>query len=234
MNNQNATEIIVSSQNGICAASKLVEWHKEILFVKNGHEYSKLMDLLAIEGLDIDEVFSPDNMDSCEFVDHYLNGLYIYNPVKDNYWAIEWIEGDIVAINPLADYDEESDAWNVYGDIKKSLMDYLEPHQIEAIEESLLPEVGDFIDSGDSEIKALVLIYCSYSLQQARDMMEGFNGIYTDTGSFYQGQIDLIELENEDIRKYISVEKYAQYHQNEFIFLPYENRVAVFVKEWMR
>lgn len=150
--------------------------------------------------------------------------------VKGVEWCVEWSEGDIIAINPLSDWDEHSETYIVYGDIKKELMDYLLPEQIEAIEEAILPEVKLYFDEGEEEVRAAVLVYFSYNLQYARETMECFLNLYDSEVEFWKERVALIELGNEDNREYISCNLYRKYHYKDYLFLGVDGKVAVFVK----
>lgn len=99
---------LVDSHHGIYAMRELALGYK--LYTSDGKE----MDMNKTACL-----FNPDK--NPEWVDEELTDCYVKNEFDGQLWRCEWREGDIIAVNPNAHWDEENDCWELpYEDILKA------------------------------------------------------------------------------------------------------------------
>src|SRR5574340_480436 len=110
---------LVSSQNGVYCYHVLAKNFP--LFVGfTGGKKQELSDFLLNNSdvmgaaYTLETVFNPDNPGWCENIDYLERlGLFVQSAMDETFWRIESIEGDIWAINPCAEWDDEADNYVV-------------------------------------------------------------------------------------------------------------------------
>lgn len=117
--NEDAQILLVNNQHGIYTYHVLATNFP--LFVSDGFvtnsNYIPLKEWLAhredMANETIETAFHPDNEESVENIEYcaYHNILAVQNEKTGDFWRVESIDGDIWAINPHAEYDEELETY---------------------------------------------------------------------------------------------------------------------------
>ena len=97
---RNATIELVDSHHGIYAAHELACRYP--LFGESGVEQDR-------EALKAQ--FHPDNPENCENIEYLFPRLFVKELESGALWRIEWHEGDIIAVHPEAQWNEEIDGY---------------------------------------------------------------------------------------------------------------------------
>lgn len=115
--NQNPRVLLVDGSHGIYAWYNLASRYTLFLAI------ARVQDSLTLEEYDQDAAkldFHPDNQEWCENIQYAESkGLYVQND-DGTFWRVEQIDGDIWAINPLAEWDDEAGEY-VIADIAKGV-----------------------------------------------------------------------------------------------------------------
>ena len=65
----------------------------------------------------VDTVFHPDNEHWCDNIDTIENhGLYVQHTESGEFWRVESVDGDIFAVNPAAEWSDETETYILPGD----------------------------------------------------------------------------------------------------------------------
>lgn len=110
-----ATILLVDGHHGIYAYNELVR--RFTVYVKCHDKYIQLANKLSLDpqwkGVDPSGVFHPDTDGWCENID-WLEPLFVQGE-DGRSWRVESIDGDLWAINPMATWDEDEEAYVLNG-----------------------------------------------------------------------------------------------------------------------
>jgi len=110
-----ATELLVDGHHGIYTYHELARRYP--VFVQEGEEYILLDSKLAKSpeyDADLSNVFHPDNDSWCENIDHF-SPLYIKSD-KGEFWLVDSRDGDLFAVHPDAEWNEETETYELKGE----------------------------------------------------------------------------------------------------------------------
>jgi hypothetical protein len=105
------TRILVDGSAGHYAAENLLTRYPT--FVEHDGHMMPLPDYLASEGETLEAVFNPENPECGENIDWLIDGRLIVKNDDGEYWVIAWNDGDLIAINPLADWCDQCEAYHM-------------------------------------------------------------------------------------------------------------------------
>ena len=116
MKNNGPMVLLVDSHHGIYTHKVLAETYP--LFMAENGDHIPLLEWMNsradFDGETLESVFDPDNEDWCENIEYieYHNQLRVKNG-NGTFWEVQSIDGDIFAINPLAEWDDEMEGYYI-------------------------------------------------------------------------------------------------------------------------